>query len=322
VFIRVHLWFQFRMSAIRIGIGFGGGRLGLPSLAALGDYAERAEDLGIDSIWLSDRVTASYPHLDMTAVMAYWAARTKRIKMGPSVLTLPARNPVLVAREYATLDYLTGGCGRVIMAVGLGNDPRDCEVAGIPAAERGARMEEGVAVMRKLWSAPRVSHHGRFYAFDDVTIEPRPARGPLDVWIGGRSEVALKRVARYGDGWFPSFITAGEFRAGMQQLTALGAARGRAIDPREAGTLLLSYVSDDRTQAERLLQLAAASFKQPLEAIAPRCAIGSVDECIERLQAFVDAGCTKFVLFPLAPPEELIAQIELYARRVIARFEQ
>jgi len=93
--------------------------------------------------------------------------------------------------------------------------------------------------MRKLWSAPRVTHHGRFYRFDDVTIEPRPARGPLDVWIGGRTEIALKRVARYGDGWFPSFITAGELRAGMAQLTAFAAARGRAIDPGEAGVLLL-----------------------------------------------------------------------------------
>lgn len=322
VVIRVHLWFEFQsMSTTRIGIGFGGGRFGLPSPQTLCDYAERAEDLGIDSIWLSDRITASHPHLDIAAVMALWAARTSRIKMGPSVLTLPARNPVEVARTYATLDYLTGGCGRVIMAVGLGNDPRDCLACGIPAAERGARMEEGVAVMRQLWSEPRVTHHGRFYRFDDVTIEPRPARGPLDVWIGGRTDFALKRVAKYGDGWFPSFITADEFRAGMAALAAYGAARSRSIDPREAGTLLLTYVTDDRGRAETFLQLAAAALKQPAAALAARSAIGSTAECIERLQAFVDAGCTKFVLFPLAPPEDLIAQIELYASRIIPRFE-
>ena len=156
------------MSGIKIGIGFGGGRLGLPSPDTLCAYAERAEDLGIDSIWLSDRITASYPHLDIGCVMALFAARTTRIKMGPSVLTLPARNPVEVARTYATLDYLTGGCGRVIMAVGLGTDPRDCLACGIPAEQRGARMEEGVAVLRKLWAEPHVTHHGRFYQFDDV----------------------------------------------------------------------------------------------------------------------------------------------------------
>lgn len=305
------------MSGIRIGIGFGGGRLGLPDPLALREYAERAEALGIDSIWLSDRITASYGHLDIAALMAYWAARTTRIKMGPSVLPLPARHPVEVARQYATLDYLTGGRRRVIMAVGLGSDPRDCRAVGVPAEERGARMEEGVAVMRKLWSEPRVTHHGRFYHFDDVTIEPRPAHGPLDVWIGGQSDIALKRVARYGDGWFPSFITPDDFRAGMQTLTAYGAARGRDIDPREAGVVLLTFVSEDRERAASLLQLAAAARKLPVETMAARCAVGSVAQCVERLQAFADAGCTKFVLFPLAPPEELVGQIELYARRVI-----
>lgn len=308
------------MSGIRIGIGFGGGRLGLPSAETVCTYAERAEDLGIDSIWLSDRITASHPHLDIDCVMAAWAARTKRIKMGPSVLTLPARHPVEVARRYATLDYLTGGCGRVIMAVGLGNDPRDCLAAGIPTEERGARMEEGVAVLRKLWSGPRVTHHGRFYHFDDVTIDPRPARGPLDVWIGGRTDVALRRTARYGDGWFPSFITPQEFSAGMEKLAAYGAERGRTIDPREAGVVLLTYVTDDQARADSLLQLAAANFKLDAASMAERCAIGTVDGCRERLQAFVDAGCTKYVLFPLAPPDELIPQIETYGRRLIPAF--
>jgi len=309
------------MSGIKIGIGFGGGRLGLPSPDTLCAYAERAEDLGIDSIWLSDRITASYPHLDIGCVMALFAARTTRIKMGPSVLTLPARNPVEVARTYATLDYLTGGCGRVIMAVGLGTDPRDCLACGIPAEQRGARMEEGVAVLRKLWAEPHVTHHGRFYQFDDVTIEPRPARGPLDVWIGGRTDVALRRVARYGDGWFPSFISPDEFRAGMQRLVAYGAERGRPIDAREAGTVLLTYVTEDRSRADNLLQLAAATFKQSPESMAPRCAIGSVETCVERIQTFVDAGCTKYVLFPLASPEELVDQIECYGGRVIPRFD-
>ncbi len=305
------------MSGIKIGIGFGGGRLGLPSPAAISAYAERAEDLGIDSIWLADRITAGHPHLDIACVMALIAARTRRIKMGPSVLTLPARHPVEVARTYASLDYLSGGCGRVIMAVGLGSDPRDCEACGVPASERAARLEEGVAVLRALWSGARVTHHGRFYRFDDVTIEPRPARGPLDIWIGGRTDAALRRTARYGDGWFPSFIAPTEFRAGMAMLATYGAERGRTIDPREAGVVLLTAVTDDRSRADALLQLAAATFKVPAEAMAERCAIGDVDTCAARIQAFVEAGCTKFVLFPLAGPDDLVPQIELYGQRLI-----
>ena len=307
------------MASIRIGIGFGTARVGVPTPEQICGYAERAEDLGIDSIWLSDRVTGT--QLDIASVMAMFAARTKRIKMGPSVLTLPAHNPVHVARTYATLDHLTGGRRRIIMAVGLGNDPRQCAAAGIPVAERGARMEEGVAVLRKLWSEPRVTHHGRFYRFDALSIEPRPVGGPLDVWIGGRTDVALRRVARYGDGWFPSFITADEFAAGMTKLIAYGAERGRAIDPKEAGTVLLSYVSDDRARTDAVRQLAAAAFNLPADAVDARAAIGPAAEVAERLRTFVAAGCTKFVLFPLCPPEELVGQIEAYARGVIQRVE-
>lgn len=302
---------------VKIGIGFGSARAGLPSAAQIAAYAERAEDLGIDSIWLADRVTGA--QLDIACVMALMATRTRRIKMGPSVLTLPAYNPVHVARTYATLDHLTGGQRRVIMAVGLGNDPRQCLAAGIAPGERGARMEEGVAVLRKLWSGTRVTHHGRFYHFDSLSIEPQPVGGPLDVWIGGRTDVALQRVARYGDGWFPSFITADEFREGMTRLTAFAAARGRVIDAGEAGTVLLSYITDERARADTVLQAAAAAFGQAPADLAPRCAIGAAAQCVERLRTFVAAGCSKFVLFPLCPPDELVPQIERYAREIIAR---
>jgi probable F420-dependent oxidoreductase len=307
------------MSGTRIGIGLGTARSGVASPQQLCDYAERAEDLGIDSVWLSDRITGT--QLDITAVMALIAARTRRIKMGPAVLTLPAHHPVHVARAYATLDHLTGGCGRVIMAVGLGNDPRQCAAVGVPAAERGARMQEGVAVLRKLWSEPRVTHHGRFYQFDNLTIEPRPARGPLDVWIGGRTDVALQRVARYGDGWFPSFITPDEFAAGMTRLAVYGHERGRTIDPREAGVLLLCHVTDDRAEAEAILQAVAAAGQLPADAIAARAAVGPAAECVDRLQHFVAAGCTKFVLFPICPPDQLVPQIETYAREILPRVD-
>jgi len=307
------------MSGIKIGIGLGTARSGVATPAQLCDYAERAEGLGIDSVWLSDRITGT--QLDITAVMALIAARTRRIKMGPAVLTLPAHHPVHVARAYATLDHLSGGCGRVIMAVGLGSDPRQCEVVGVPAAERGGRMEEGVAVLRKLWAERNVTHHGKYYRFENLTIEPRPARGPLDVWIGGRTEIALKRVARYGDGWFPSFVTPQEYADGMRKLLAFGAERGRAIDAGEAGVLLLCQVTEDRARAEAILQATAAVAQLPPESMAARSAVGPAGACVATLARFVEAGCTKFVLFPLCPPEELVPQIETWAREILPRFE-
>lgn len=306
--------------AVRIGIGFGLWRLGMPSPGTICDYAERAEELGIDSIWLSDHVVSREPHLEISCVMALFAARTKRIKMGPAVLTLPARNPVEVARTYSTLDYLSGSSGRVIMAVGLGSDPRDCLAAGIRPEERAARMEEGVTVLRKLWADRDVTHEGRFYRFEGVTIEPRPAKGKLDVWIGGRSDAAIRRTARYGDGWFPSFVTPGEFRQGMQKLAEYGTQYGRTIEPDEAGVVLLVQADRDRARAKATAERFFARFPVPPEALAERSAVGDPEECVEKIRGYVEAGCSKFVLWPIAPPEGLVAQIETYGREIVPRF--
>jgi probable F420-dependent oxidoreductase len=305
---------------IKIGVGFSVSRAGLPDAREICAFAERVEALGIDSIWPSDHIVSRQPSLDVHCLMALIAARTERVKMGPSVLSLPARDPVQVAKIYASLDHLSGGRRRVILAVGLGADPRDCTACGVPADDRGARMREGVDVLRKLWSGPDVTHRGRFYSFENVSIEPRPVGGPLDVWIGGNSDLALKRVARYGDGWLPSFITPAEFSAGTAKLAGYCSETGRAIESDEAGVLILTHVSesaaDARVVAERLLRRAPI----PQEAFAERSAIGSLEECIDRVQQYVDAGCTKFVLFPIAGAGELLPQIDLIGERILPRF--
>jgi probable F420-dependent oxidoreductase len=308
------------MSGTKIGIGFGLWRLGMPSPDTICSYAEQAEDVGIDSIWLSDHIVSRQPDLDISCIMAMFAARTKKIKMGPSVLTLPARDPVQVAKTYATLDYLTGGRGRVIMAVGLGSDPRDCIACGINPDERAKRMEEGVQVMRKLWAGPNVSHEGKFYKFTDVTITPRPTKGHLDIWIGGNSELAIKRTARYGDGWFPSFVTPEQFKDGMGKLQEYGKQYGREINPREAGVLIFTHLSDNRSRAQEIVQKFFSGFPIPAESMPARCAIGSAQECVEKIQSYVDAGCSKFVLWPIVPPDELVSQIERYGKEIIPRF--
>ena len=215
--------------------------------------------------------------------MAAFAARTKTVKLGPSVLSLPARNPVHIAKVYASLDHLTGGRRRILCAVGLGGDPRECEVVGVPPGERGARMREGVEVLRKLWAGPSVSHQGRFYQFEDITIEPRPVGGPLDVWIGGNSDLALKRVARYGDGWMPSFITPTEFASGMAKLQEYSQETGRTIEPGEAGALILCHVSKNSQQAKELGQKLMKRAATNPDAFHERTAIGTATEVRERV---------------------------------------
>jgi len=308
------------VGGIKIGIGFSVARGNLPTAEQICAFAERVEDLGIDSIWPSDHTVSRQPSLDVHCLMALFAARTRRVKMGPSVLSMPSRDPVHVAKIYASLDHLTGGRRRVICAVGLGGDARESDVVGVPRDERGARMREGVEVLRKLWSGPNVSHAGKFYRFDDVTIEPRPVGGPLDVWIGGNSDLALRRVARYGDGWMPSFITPGEFSDGMKKLQGYTQETGRTIEPDEAGVLILAHVSRDARRAAELAERFLRRAPIPPEAFRERSAIGTREEVLERVQSYVDAGCTKFVLFPVAGADDLLEQVDAIGKQVVPHF--
>ena len=306
--------------ATRIGIGFSVSKSDLASAEQICEFAERVEGLGIDSIWPSDHTVSRQPSLDVHCLLALFAARTKKVKMGPSVLSLPARHPVHMAKTYATLDHLTGGRRRIICAVGLGGDARECEVVGVPAGERGARMREGVEVMRRLWAEPRVSHEGRFYRFDDVTIDPRPVGGPLDVWIGGNSDLALKRVARYSDGWMPSFITASEFAAGMTKLQGFCGQTGRAIDTGEAGALLLCHVGRDGDEAARVARSFLEGTPFGAETLRERCAFGTAEEVRDRIEEYVAVGCEKFVLFPVAGGAGLASQVDAIGTQIIPHF--
>jgi probable F420-dependent oxidoreductase len=306
------------MKGIKIGIGFGQWQYGLPEPELLCRYAELAEDVGLDSIWLSDHIVTRNPTLDITCLFAMIAARTKRVKMGPSVLTLPARNPVHVAKTYATLDYLSKG--RMVMAVGSGSDLRDLVASGVPVEQRGKRLDEGIEILRKLWTESHVTYHGQFYSFDDVTIEPKPHDGPLDIWIGGKSDAILKRVARLGDGWFPALTTPAEFKHDMEKLIAFGEERGRKINPREAGVLLLTHITEDREAGWKTVAPFLGSLPMPPEELTIRCLVGPAQECVEKIADFVEAGCTKFVLRPSCPPAQVTDQIELYGKAILPHF--
>lgn len=309
------------MDDIAIGVGLGQFHDGPPEPAALFRYVERADELGIDSLWMPDHVISESPELDPTVLMSVIAARTRDIKMGPSVLTLPARNPVEVANTYANLDYLTGGRGRVIMAVGLGSDPRFAGAVGIPPAERPGRLREAVEVMRKLWTEADVHYDGEYYRLDGVTVNPKPARGALDIWIGGNSDAALKRVARYGDGWFPSSIPPRVFAEKLDRLMGYCEEVGREVERDEAGIILRTHVDSDRDRAlevrDRYLERRGLD---PSDSFGESSAFGTPEECVETIRRYVDAGCTKFVLLPVGPVSERVDQLERYGREVIPEF--
>jgi probable F420-dependent oxidoreductase len=213
--------------------------------------AQQAEALGYDSIWAADIVVQtrsaaderfSYS-LEALTVTAYLAALTTRVQLGISVLVLPQRSPVLVAKEVATLDCLSGG--RLVLGVGAGYHEMQFRWLGVDFRHRGQRLDEYILAMRELWTAPEPRFEGQYVAFSDVVFLPRPVQpqGPPIV-IGGSSPAALRRVARLADGWHPVGLTPTQYAAGMRQIRAL--TNGRQVE----GSLRIRTVVDRRLEAK------------------------------------------------------------------------
>jgi probable F420-dependent oxidoreductase len=247
-------------------------------------------------------------------MLAAIAARTTHMKMGPSVLSLPLRHPVVTAKTFATLDYLAPG--RVICAVGLGSNPKEFGALGMTIEHRAGKLDEGMVLMRKLWSESHVTFQGKYYQVDDVTIEPKPARGYIDLWVGGRTDFALKRVARLGDGWFASRVTPQQFHEGRQKIAEFAAHYGRGDADIEAGAIVFCHVADRSQDAHA----AAERFCQSMpdrEHVQQYWPIGSPQECCDKIARYVEAGLTKFVLWPACPPSDLITQVDRFAHEIV-----
>ena len=183
-------------------------------------WSQQVDRLGFDSFWCGDHVAFAIPFLDPITQIAQAAVVSKRLTFGTAVFLLPLRHPTPVAKQIATLDHLTGG--RFVFGVGIGGEfPKEYEGCGVPLNERGARLSEGIEVIRKLWTGEKVSHEGRFYSFKDVKMTPVPRQpGGPPIWCGGRSEPALRRAARLADGWFSYAVSPEMFAKGLATIEA------------------------------------------------------------------------------------------------------
>ncbi|MGH7804118.1 MAG: LLM class flavin-dependent oxidoreductase, partial [Candidatus Binatia bacterium] len=284
---------------VRVGFGFGISAATGMSADAFWTAVDTLEAQGWDSLWLSERATGDVagPIAGLAAV----AGRTRKLKLGHSVLVVPGRNPLLLAKELATIDLLSAG--RFVAAFGLGaEEPREREAYGVVKGEAGAMTEEAVILMKRLWSEDRVTHEGRFYRVNDVALRPRPHRRPHpDVWFGGHSKAALRRVARLGEGWLPSFLAPAEY-AGMVGAIRAGATEaGRAIDDEHYGALLAYLGPESSAAAETFL--AAIRARRP--EVEPRELVATSETDLrEKLERFVEAGASKFVIVPLTAPRD------------------
>jgi probable F420-dependent oxidoreductase len=229
--------------------------------------ARSAEEAGFESIWTVDHVVvpagyrSTYPYdpsgrlpsgedapfPDPLIWLAYVARVTSTIRLATGILILPQRNPLVLAKELATLDYLSSG--RVTLGVGIGWLKEEFEALGIPFEKRGARTEEAIAAMRALWSQERASAEGATVSFRDVYLRPQPPGGTIPVHIGGHTEVAAQRAGRIGDGFFPFGVYGEDLQGLVEMMNRAAGAAGR--DPASLELTVSSYsVGDDDAAAE------------------------------------------------------------------------
>ena len=254
-----------------MGTGALGG--GAPAFASLVDDLER---LRFDSLWLSERVTGGAP--DPIVACSVAAGRTEKLKFGFSVLVLPGRNPVLLAKQLATLDALSSG--RLLPAVGLGvADPREQEAFGVERSERARIFDDALARLRVL--------------LGPGGIEPQPVQQPMDIWLGGRSPAELRRVGRVGDGWLPSFCSPDEAADGRVVVEKSAADAGRAMDPEHWGALIVFTTGGELSPRLAALLESRRPGRDPEEVVPT--SLESLRAMIER---FVSVGFSKFVIVP------------------------
>ena len=280
---------------VRIGYGLGV-RTTLNDVDFL-DFVDTLERLQFDSLWLSERISGPAP--DPLVAMSFAAARTQKLKLGMSVMVLPGRNPVVLAKELATLDRMSNG--RLLPAFGLGvADPVEQQAFGVERTKRARIFNEALAVVRACWTEETVDFSGEHFNYGNLRVEPKPKQQPPDVWLGGLAESELKRVGRLADGWLPSFVTPEDARKGWSVITQVAAEHERGIDPEHFG-VLIPYASGP------IPERALAGFKSRRPDLDDISRIVPTDwDGMERLvHSFIEVGASKFVIIPVAEPRSI-----------------
>ena len=269
---------------VRIGISLGPYATPEGLAAAVGPL----EEAGVDSLWLSEVVYGDL--VEPLVGMTYALARTSRLKVGTGVAVLPGRHPVLVAKELASLAALAPR--RVLPVFGL-RPARGPEAAAFPVpGGRAAVFDESLELLRLLLTEPSVTFSGQFFGVTEASVGPLPVK-PLDIWLGGSAPEGLRRVGRFGDGWLGSFLTPAEAGAARQQIEASAAAAGREIEADHYGiSLAVGEVTPEF----------ARSVQRRRPGVDPASLLpGTWAELRGRIEAYVDAGLSKFVVRPATP---------------------
>jgi probable F420-dependent oxidoreductase len=270
----------------------------------LGELVSGLDELGFDSLWLSEVLTG--PVIDPAVGLAWAAASSPRVKLGTTML-LPGRNVIRLAKQLASLDVLCNGRLLVTLVPGLTYAP-ERDAIGVDPKRRGVFIDEALPLLRRLWAGETVSHEGAAGNFRDVKLSPLPVQQPLEVWLGGTATAALERCGRLSDGWLPSLCTPGEAAAGRAVIEDAAAQAGRSISSEHFG-MSIGYARGPIDPATA--RVMAARRPRSLE-LTP---VG-LPALRQTIEGFIAVGFSKFVVRPVVPPPSWRAELEALSSAV------
>jgi probable F420-dependent oxidoreductase len=280
------------------------------------NFAIKAETLGYDSLWLQERVIGDFSMLEPVTLLSYVAAITTKLKLGTSVILLPLRNPIQLAKAYSTLDVMSRG--RAVMGVGLGGGHLGSheDVFGYTREGRVTRFTEAVQVMKLLWTEPRASFQGRYWNFKGISMEPKPMQKPhLPIIFGGHHDNALRRAVKYANGWMGagSSSSASFVRESARIRNYLEEAKRDPAAFHFAKRVYLA-VDEDKARGERRIREWFGKRYKNAD-LGPKVSIwGGSAECTEEIQAIIKAGAQQIVFNPMFDEME---HLEICAKEIM-----
>jgi len=257
-----------------------------PSKKAITEVAQKAEELGYDSIWVTDHIGIPKPYVarfgevfyEPLMVLSYLTAVTGRVPLGTSVIILPYRNPLFLAKALATADQLSEG--RILCGFAIGWCKEEFEALGVPFEKRASLSNEYLRILKEIWTNDDPQFQGKYFRFSNIKLLPRPVQKPYPpFWIGGKSEGAMQRAAEFADVWHPVFLTPSEARPRVLQFREIASKKGR--DPEKIPVALRMHLQIHKKPE-------AHSGKYPL--------VGPLSQIIENIQKYREAGVDYLVL--------------------------
>ena len=294
-----------------VAVGVGLMEFPFSGAAAYWRWVDLCEAGGVDSIWQTDRLVSPTPFLECMSVMAALAGRTRRLKFGVNVLSLAMRDAVLVARQCATIDFLSEG--RLLPAFGIGSPlGPEWTTLNLDTKTRGRKTDEGLEVIRRLWSEDKVDFEGVHYHLSGAQCLPKPVQPDLPMWIGGSSEAAIRRTAKFGTGWQAGPETPEQSKVVVVAIQKAAAEEGRSIDDDHFGAgIPFRFGRADEPGLQPLFDAyRMRTGRDPKEYFA----IGDAPAIVDKIGEFVAAGVSKFILRPAAKGDD---DIMVQTRRLI-----